>query len=301
MNKANALRRAIRQLLLAAPAIPLIIGCGPIERDDTFPLPDGGVITNCEDVCKEILQLGPNDRLKSCSFETTDAGTPGVHCEWTQPSLGRVPPGLVAARGRARGRSVGHFFAGAARLEAASVFAFGILAGELEAHRAPMHLVRAARRSARDEARHAAAMARLARRYGAVAACARVRPPAVRGLEAIAAENAAEGCVRETYGALVAGWQARTSADPCVKRELARIAADELRHAELSWRVAEWIEPKLTQAARRRVRRARAVAVAELLDSVRRAPPSERVSIVGLPSATQARHCVRTLARTLWT
>jgi hypothetical protein len=59
-------------------------------------------------------------------------------------------------------------------------------------------------------------------------------PPA-RSLEELAVENAVEGCVRETYGALTAIWQARTAKDPSVAAAVRRIARDETRHAALSW------------------------------------------------------------------
>lgn len=50
---------------------------------------------------------------------------------------------------------------------------------------------------------------RLAARYGATAPRPRVERAPVRSLEDIAVENAVEGCVRETFGALVGAWQAR--------------------------------------------------------------------------------------------
>jgi hypothetical protein len=86
----------------------------------------------------------------------------------------------------------------------------------------------------------------------------------VRSLFAIALENAVEGCVRETYGAVVGLVEARVSRDPEVRRASRSIAADECRHAELSWAVAAWILPRLTPGERHAVARAVKDAIAAL-------------------------------------
>jgi hypothetical protein len=79
--------------------------------------------------------------------------------------------------------------------EAASVHAFTRMQCELERFGAPSTLVRAAARSSGDEKRHARMMAHWARSFGGVAPAPRVRKPRARKLEAIARENAVEGCV----------------------------------------------------------------------------------------------------------
>ena len=53
-------------------------------------------------------------------------------------------------------------------------------------------------------------------------------------------ENAREGCVRETFGALIAMHQAERAGDPIIRRAMRRIAEEETRHAELAWEVASW-------------------------------------------------------------
>jgi len=65
-------------------------------------------------------------------------------------------------------------------------------------------------------------------------------------------EIAVEGCVRETFGALEATFQAKNANDPQIRRVMRRIAEDETRHAALAWRVAAWIEPRLSDRQRRR-------------------------------------------------
>jgi hypothetical protein len=160
---------------------------------------------------------------------------------------------------------LGEVFAGRAYLEEVSVHAFKRLERELAAHGAPAGLLREARRAKRDEIRHAAMMARLARRFGGTP-----RSPdalgakPVRSLFAIAVENAVEGCVRETYGAVVGLVEARASSDASVRRAMESIGADECRHAELSWAVARWVMPRLTAAERAEVEHAASRAIDEL-------------------------------------
>lgn len=98
----------------------------------------------------------------------------------------------------------GAYFAETARLEAASIPAFHSVGERARPTGKPIALVNAALRSAQDEVRHTRSTSALARRYGAEP----IRPsfgPTLpeHSLEATATENAVEGCVRETYGALV--------------------------------------------------------------------------------------------------
>jgi hypothetical protein len=116
----------------------------------------------------------------------------------------------------------------------------------------------------------------------------------------MAVENAVEGCVRETYGALVATWQARHARDAEVAAAMASIAADETRHAALSWALAEWIEPKLDARARRRVGRARARAVRDLYRELAREPRAALVEALGVPRAARARALLDGLFAAPW-
>jgi hypothetical protein len=216
--------------------------------------------------------------------------------------VGRRPAGF-ARPPRVRPTSVvGDYFAGVSHLEAASVRAFDVLAGELCRLGAPAELVRAARRSAGDEVRHARVTARLARRHG-------VEPPLLRvatrrrarSLAAIAVENVVEGCVRETFGALVATWQATHAGDPRIARTMARIAADETRHAALAWAIAAWVEPRLDARSRRAVVAARRAALRTLRRETRVPTPPELAVQAGLPSAACAGALFETLRMALWT
>jgi len=248
--------------------------------------------------CEVANGFGCDDDAEA--FVAPDGAPIVVECDKCTIS-GRRPAGLVRARRACAADPLGGFFARVAHLEAASIVAFEGLAGELRRLGAPAELVRAARRSAGDEVRHARATARIARRHGA-------EPPALRvvvrrrarSLASIAVENAVEGCVRETFGALVATWQAAHAGDPWIARAMARIAVDETRHAALAWAIAGWMEPRLDARSRRAVLAARHRAVRTLLREARVPSPSELVVRVGLPSVARATAMLEELRTALW-
>jgi hypothetical protein len=194
---------------------------------------------------------------------------------------------------------LGEYFATMAHLEAASVHAFERLREELAAHSAPASLLRVAGRSARDEVRHARITAQLAHRFGAQTEAPRVRTKAVRSLARVAHENAIEGCVRETFGAMVATWQATHAEDEGVRRAMGRIAVDETRHAALAWAIARWAEPRLDARARARIRKAQRAAIERLTADVAHALPTAARREAGIPSTAEARALLGTMAE-IW-
>ncbi len=201
--------------------------------------------------------------------------------------VGRRPAGLEEASGRCGSDVAGTWLAEAAHLEAASVHAFEQLARDLEALGAPEALVRSARRSAREEHRHARVMTGFAKRRRATPAGTSVRTArGTRSLFAVALENAVEGCVRETFGAVVATRQALRSSDPRFARAMAQIARDETRHAALAWRVSAWAEKRLTAAERRQIEAAKGAALVALRCELARTP--EYPEDLGLPRAAEA-------------
>ncbi|XXX73154.1 ferritin-like domain-containing protein [Sorangium sp. So ce134] len=212
--------------------------------------------------------------------------------------VGRRPAGLLRAAGRGATR-VGAYFASVAQLEAASVWAFEELGRELVHHGAPRPLVERARIAGRDEVRHARVMRRLAARYGGRWQPPRVEPRPVRSLEELAIDNATEGCVRETYGALVGMWQGRFARDALVRRVMTRIARDEARHAKLSWAVDVWVRPRLSAAERRRVEEARRGALAALEEEARREVDPALVVHAGMPGGEAARRLSRNFAEAI--
>lgn len=237
--------------------------------------------------------------IDAMAFVAADGQAIEITCDKCG-AVGRRPAGLARPRGgRARG-ALGDFFASAAHLEAASVHAFQRLAEELERHAVPMQLARAARRSARDEVRHARATSRLAKRFGGDPPAVRVAPQRRRPLAALALENAVEGCVRETFGALLASYQARCARDAEIRSVMTRIALDETRHAALAWAIAREIEPRLDDRTRRRIARARARAVAKLRGDAAAPMPGDVACTAGLPGAQAAHRMIDQLSEAIW-
>jgi hypothetical protein len=250
--------------------------------------------------CEERCQW--QARGEKCVVREPEPGVCVADCtiEGMHP-CGRRPAGLTREepqQGEERA-ALGAYLAASARLEAASVIAFEALAGELAAHGAPAGLVRAARRSARDEERHTRAMARLASRFGGEFVVPRVKRRRERSLRAMAIENVVEGCVRETYGALLATYQAEHAADPRVRRAMRAIAADETAHAALAWSVAAWAEGRLDERAARAVRSSMRAAGRALLRDVSAPPPAPLATTLGLPDAEDATRLARGLLNEL--
>jgi hypothetical protein len=165
---------------------------------------------------------------------------------------GRRPAGLrLDGPTGGRKNAVGEHFASMATLEAASVVAFRRLHRQLAAFGAPRALLERIRKAARDEIRHARATGALAKKYGVTPAAPELGEcDASPSLFAIALENAREGCVRETYGALVAHLQMTRAGDADVRACMAAIADEETEHAALSWDIAAWIESQLDDTQR---------------------------------------------------
>jgi len=261
--------------------------------------------TSCSNLCTEVLARKMNSgELTSCNVGfRSDAAvvniaweiyTGGANCPVSGRRADNVrDPGKLVAQDLA-----GAWLAHAAWLEAAAVHAFARLADELALHGAPPLLIRAAHTAALDEVRHAAIVGSLAARFGARPPIVEVDAPAPRSLEAIAIENAAEGCVRETWGAVLASWQACAARDPEVRAAFASIARDETRHAALAWAIDRWATPRLAGAERARVADARASAANELLASgeIALAP---HLALLGLPSGAHAR-ALLARSRDLW-
>jgi hypothetical protein len=263
-------------------------------------MPGTCFLQSCDGVC--TLDGAPNfgcEYTSNCPTQAADAGAVTVMCD-TCIGVGRRPAGLVRARRLRATSALGEYFARASHLEAASVRAFERLRQELLALDAPRELQQAAGRSANDERRHARVTGRLARRFGGEPPEVRVARRRPRSLERIAIENAVEGCVRETAGALIATWQAARAEDAGVRRGMARIAADETRHAALAWAVAGWLETRLSPRARERVERARRAAALRLERDMAIVLPRELVTVAGLPGAREARALLATLSRQLW-
>jgi len=218
---------------------------------------------------------------------------------------GRRTEGLNRPPGPPRGglgaaEEYAAWLARVAHLEEGSIHAFERLADELAAHGAPTALVTAARASARDEARHTEAMSALARASGATPRPATLEASGVRSLFAIALENAVEGCVRETFGALVGHHQALAAEHEELRVAMASIAEDETRHAALSWEVAAWLAPRLSASELAEIQTAQRDAVEAMRREALAGPPVSFGAHAGLPSPQTAARLIDQLHDTLW-
>ncbi len=192
------------------------------------------------------------------------------------------------------------WYARMAHSEAASVTSFLRLQVELRRHGAPPELLARLWSAARDEVRHARAMRRLARARDVEPTRPRHEPRSDRTLEELARENAVEGCVAETWSALLCAWQARH----CPSRELAEIlrgiATDETRHAELAWEIDAWVRARLDADARARVDAARRDAAARLVAKADTEGGEPVRAELGLPRPAAARTLADGLRAALW-
>ena len=316
INHARLVALLRRLAVVAAPLVSVeLSGCGACSgaADQIFLLrnPDAetqALIDACRDpmarVCGPLCaKVSGKTYFDHCELHPDRDGYVEVHVgEEARCVGGRRPQHLIVTDIGKAGRAlpVGAFFAAQFQLEAASVPAFHALCRELGALGAPAFLSDAAGASARDEVRHARALAVLARRYGAQPRAPRVAAPTPRSRLAFAVENVIEGCVREAYGALLAAVQARRSREPLVRQIMTGGAEDEARHAALAFSVDDWARTRLSSAERREVDAARELAIDDL---ERHAGDGWSLALdasVGLPPPATARALLGELRRPLW-
>jgi hypothetical protein len=241
----------------------------------------GSVATVFWDVCRELTPRDASPFVVYCGG-----------CCYGRRTEGLAMPELACS-------DAGSFLAWTASLEAASVTAFERLADELTAHGAPATLAAAARASARDEVRHAAVVGALARARGAAVPEAQIDAPVARTLGAMARENVVEGCVYETWAAMLAWWQADHASAPDVAAAQRRIARDETRHAALAWSVRDWCLSR-ADADGAALSAAMREAVDALGASVEAPAPSALVDELGLPTSDDARRLFTSLRASIW-
>lgn len=286
--------------LLAKAAYYQLDCTAPIEQV-VRPVPGGYQVigktgTACgpgQDIYRHTLLVSPDGTISEQSAELLVKTEPNC-------VIGRRPEGLCQPRTLRVQAALGRHFADMAQLEAASVDAFVVLRAELGCHGAPGSLLRLAERAAADEVRHTRMTERLARRYGGRLVPAQVVARPLRALAQVALENEIEGCVRETYGALLGCWQAEHAAEPLIRRAMARIAADELRHAALSWQVRNWAVRRLGRTTRSELQAARRQAIRTLRAELWQEPPAAVAQAAGLPSPPQALELATQMERELW-
>lgn len=239
-------------------------------------------MNNCEkDGVVHVVKVGRDGQVQETSTETLPGDVPCA-------MAGRRPDGFVASGVGAGAGERGAYFASIAELEAAAVVAFRRLARDLRALGAPQELLDRVRTAIRDEVRHTRATRALALRDGVRPATPRLSPYQSRDLLDVAIENAREGCVRETFAALVACRQAAEATDGRIRATMRAIADEETSHAALSWDIAAWLEARLDEEGRDAVRRAREDAIAELARELRCPVGSALEQTAGLPRPAEA-------------
>jgi hypothetical protein len=279
------------------------------NSDGSFSVPSRGRFASCWTFCAVEPGVGSVNDCKAPQPSEEGEDVWVIECdveatECTSAEIigriggGRLPEGFRPAG--AGGETLGDYFALAAQLEAVSVPAFQRLARELTAHGAPASLVRAALRAANDEVKHTRMMRAIAREHGVEPTIPRIAPSVVRALEAIAIENAVEGCVGETLGAIVATAQATRAQDRRIRRAMAVVARDETEHAILAWRVHAWSMTRLGGASKARVTSA-LMDAADALDAGMLTVQSPAVRArAGLPDDAAARAMIAAAQRCLF-
>ncbi len=198
----------------------------------------------------------------------------------------RRPEGLVVTwqgdRSAPR-HDLGSYFASCACLEAASVVAFTHLVADLKSRRAPPALVDMAERAQEDGMLHAERTMRLARQFAKPPTSFAVKKRRVRTRVEIARDNAAEGCVREAFGAAVGLWQAKHAKGKDVREAFALMGTNKLRHVELAWTAAEWLDRSLDARERASVETARTTALTALQNEIALPLAPVLVDVAGVP------------------
>lgn len=213
--------------------------------------------------------------------------------------VGRMTDGVRVALNPAK-MSVADHLAEMAALEAAAVHAFRRLADEMRTLGAPESMIARAHDAAEDEVRHAAMVGLEARRRGKMPRTIEVGPMPLRPIREIALENAREGMVRETYGALSAYYHARTAKDARLARLFERLAEDETRHAALSIDYGDFLNEMLSDEERREVEAARDEALRALYEELAEEHEDEVHEELGWPRPAIARALIREAFPRVW-
>jgi hypothetical protein len=233
----------------------------------------------CEDVCRETYAANRGweaTSMDSCELTLPEnpngSGTAGqVTCTGTGHEYyceGRRPLGHVERGDERCSDPLGRTLAAMAYLEAASVLAFEQLAEQLSGFAAPDELVERCRAAAGDERAHARWLTVLAQRHGASVPIA-TQTPAQSDLLDVALHNAVEGCVHETFAALLAVCRARRATSPVLRRVFAKIAVDETAHGQLAWDIHAWLQTRLDADDAASVAAAQRLALARLPERAR--------------------------------
>ena len=175
---------------------------------------------------------------------------------WTK--TGFLPDLGLALSTEERATVAAHWLA-SALAEHASVASFSRASIELMAVGAPIELVRGTAEGASDEIDHAMRCFSVAEAYGSRVASPGPLPtlkPRPATLEDVARYTFLEGCVHETIASLEAVLLSTMVGSPHLRDILRTIASDEVRHAELAWKILAWCHRKSPETVSQTIRAA---------------------------------------------
>jgi hypothetical protein len=196
------------------------------------------------------------DRDGQCCYHISPdcpGGRPFLVDGQTRVAVLSKSAGTETALGDPTASALAREWLGDALVEHASIAAFARLSLQLLAHGAPAELVQGAQLASLDELRHAAYCFERASYF----AGKRLAPGPldVQGalddlsLAGLIESNLREGCIGETLAARRLEQKAAQTDDAHERRALLAICEDELRHAELAFRILAWcrqMAPQLT-------------------------------------------------------
>ena len=143
-------------------------------------------------------------------------------------------------------------------------------------------------------------MTALAAEYGGTPAAVELDAEAPVSLLELARDNAVQGCVGETWAALIARHQADAGETVHIREVMRTIAADETEHAELAWAIDAWVQPRLSAEQRREVAAARDAACEALGRGLATGAEHPARRVAGVPRRATALALHAGLRRALW-
>ena len=153
--------------------------------------------------------------------------------------------------------------------------------------------------AARDEIKHARMMHTVCVSLGQKVAKPTIDDVPNRSCFSLALENAIEGCIHESYAALQALHQSQHAKTSEWRELFGTIAVDEIKHAQLSLQIHQWLMKKLTAEERQRILAAQQRAVQQLIDYHTAHEPDSKLSILGLPDSKTAVRLTTTIFASL--
>ncbi len=224
--------------------------CGPVVvgTDCCYEVEQGGPVVGCYVGRAFLVDEG---LIKSALVRGLGWGGPA--------GSARAAPQMDGLSGTTR-RALADGWVLDGLFEHASVASFARLSMQLLAAGAPSDLLRDTHAAAVDEVHHAELCFALASAYAGEALAPSALPvpdtvPIPRGLEDIVAESVVEGCIGETLAAAQAAESLARATDPAVRIALEETLNDEIRHAELAWRIVSWAIGAGGERVRRKVAR----------------------------------------------